>query len=97
VPTTTSGRWAGRLLGLAALLFAGFFGLVGAGQRGGDTFFSNPSLSITMLGAAGAAMVAGAFGLHAVCHRDRSAVVIGAIVVATVVGLWTALEIAFPH
>jgi hypothetical protein len=96
-PATTSRRWAGRLLGLAALLFAGFFVLVAAGQRGGDTFFSNPSLSITILGAAVAAVVAGAFGVDALRHRDRSVVAFGAIGVATVVILWSALEIAFPH
>lgn len=97
MPVTASGRWAGRLLGLAALLFVGFFVLVASGQRGGDTFFSNPSLSITMLGAAGFALIAGGFGMHALGHRDRSFVAFLASAVAMIVLLWTTLEIAFAH
>jgi len=94
---TSAGRRAGRLLGVAALLFVGFVVLVASGQRGGETFFSNPSLSITMLGAAALAVAAGGFGVRAIVHRDRSVVVFVAIAVATVVILWTALELAFPH
>ena len=97
MPETTSGRWAGRLLGLAALLLAAFYGLVALGQRGGDTFFSNPSLSITILGAAGSAVVAGGFGVDALVHRERSFVVFLAIVVAVLVIWWTMMEILFPH
>ena len=94
---TPSGRRAGRLLGSAALLFAGFIVLVASGQRGGETFFSNPALSITMLGAAALAVAAGSFGVRALLHRDRSVMVFAAIAVATVVILWTTLELAFPH
>jgi hypothetical protein len=92
-----SGRWSGRLLGFAALLLVGFFALVAGGQRGGETFFSNPSLSITILGAAGAAVVAGGFGVHALVHHERSFMVFLAIAVAVFVIWWIAMEILFPH
>jgi hypothetical protein len=94
---TTSRRWAGRLLGLAALLLTGFFSLCALGQRGGETFFSNPSLSVTILGAAGSAVAAGGFGVHALVHHERSVVVFVAIAVAAFVIWWSSMEILFPH
>jgi hypothetical protein len=97
MPSTTIGKWAGRLLALSAAFFAFFFGLVATGQRGGDTFFSNPALSITVLAAAGAAVAAGGFGVIALRRRDRSVVVIVSIIAGIVVILWIAAEIAFPH
>ena len=96
-PAMTSGRWAGRLLGLAALLLAAFYGLVGLGQRGGETFFSNPSLSVTVLGAAMSAVAAGGFGVYALVHHERSVVVLVAIAVAVFVIWWTSMEILFSH
>ena len=96
-PATTSRRWVGRLLALAALLLAAFYALVALGQRGGETFFSNPSLSVTILGAAGSAVVAGGFGVHALAQHERSAVVFLAIAVAVFVIWWISMEILFPH
>lgn len=97
MPSTKMGRWAGRFLVLSTALFAVFYALVVAGQRGGDTFFSNPALSVTILAAAGAAVTAGGVGVNALRHHDRSAVVIVSIIVAIVVILWVAAEIALPH
>ena len=97
MPSTIFGKWAGWLLGLFAGLLALFFGLVAAGQRGGETFFSNPVLTIPMLGAAISAIAGGVLGVYAVRQRDRSVVVIVAILVGLFVLLWTAAEIAFPH
>ena len=94
---TLAGRRAGRLLGVAGLLFGAFVVFVASGQRGGETFLSNPSLSITMLGAAAMAVAAGGFGVRALIHHDRSDVVFAAIAVATVVILWATAELAFPH
>jgi len=93
----TSRRWAGRLLTLSALLLFAFYGLVALGQRGGDTFFSNPALSLTMLGVASLAMAAGGFGVYALAHRDRSFVAFMATAVALFVIWFVAMEIAFPH
>jgi hypothetical protein len=97
MPSTTMGKWAARLLALSAGFFIFFFGLVRTGQRGGDTFFSNPALSITILAAAGAAVAAGGVGVIALWRHDRSVMVILSIIAGTVVILWIAAEIAFPH
>ena len=97
MPETESGRWAGRLLIVAVLLIGAFSALVASGQRGGDTFFSNLWLSVTILGGAGAALAAGCLGGVALRHGDRSAVAILAVVVGALVLLYSAAEIAFPH
>lgn len=97
MPVTNSGRWAGRLLATAGICFAIFLGVVAAGEKGGDTFFSNLRLSLPILAAAAAAIAAGGTGLAAVRQHDRSALVIAAVVVGTIVVLWTAAEIALPH
>ena len=94
---TTSQRWAGRLLVLAAALLAAFVGLVALGQRGGETFFSNPALSVTFLGAGAVALAAGGFGVRALVRRERSVVVFLAIAVATFVLWWATVELLFPH
>ena len=97
MPSTIFGKWAGWLLGLFVALLGLFFGLVAAGQRGGETFFSNPALAIPMLGAAISAIAGGVLGVYAIKHRDRSGIVVVAILVGLFVLLWTAAEIAFPH
>jgi len=94
MPSTGQGKWAAGLLGLAVLCFAGFFGLVIAGQRGGDTFFSNPALSVPILTAAVAAGVCGVLARRA---GDRSLIPVAGIAVGTLVLIWTTAEIAFPH
>ena len=58
MPTTRLGSRALRIMLLGLACFAGFFGLVAAGEKGGDAFFDNPWLSSTILGAAGAVVVA---------------------------------------
>jgi hypothetical protein len=97
MPSTIFGKWAGWLLGLFMALLALFFGLVEAGQRGGETIFSNLALAIPGLGAAASAIAGGVLGVYALKHRDRSVVVILAILVGMFVLFWTAAEIAFPH
>ncbi len=93
----TSRRRSGQLLVLAVLFLGAFFGLVALGQRGGETFFSNPSLSVTFLGAVALAIAAGGFGVHAFVQHERSAVVVLSIVVAVFVIWWMSMEILFPH
>ena len=97
MPSTGMGRWAGWLLVLALACFALFFGLVMAGQRGGDTFFSNLALTIPVLVSAVAAIGGGVAGVVARRHNDSSIVVKLAIFVGAVVVMWIAAEIAFPH
>lgn len=97
MPSTHTGKWAGWLLALALACFALFFGLVMAGQRGGDTFFSNLALTVPILISALAAIAGGVVGVMARRHNDRSIIVKLAILVGAVVVLWVAAEIAFPH
>ena len=97
MPSSNLGRWAGRLLAVSIVLFVVFFGLVAGGERGGDTFFSNPALATTILAAGGSAVVAGCVGALAFRHRDRSIVVIVSVISGIVVALWTTAEIVFPH
>lgn len=97
MPSSIFGKWAGWLLGLFVALLALFFGLVEAGQRGGETLFSNLTLAIPMLGAAASAIVGGVFGAYALRQHDRSIVVVAAIVVGLFVLLWMTAEIIFPH
>jgi hypothetical protein len=82
---------------VSIVLFVVFFGLVAGGERGGDTFFSNPALATTILAAGGSAVVAGCVGALALGHRDRSIVVIVSVISGIVVALWTTAEIVFPH
>ncbi len=97
MPSTIFGKWATWLLGLFAALLALFFGLVAAGQRGGETFFSNLLLTIPMLIAAASAITAGGLGIRALFERDRSIPVFLAIIVGGFVLLYVILEFAFPH
>ena len=97
VPSTTAGRWSAALLAGAAVCFAAFFFLVMSGQRGGDTFFSNPWLSGTILVAAGLAIAAGIVGLTAaIRHGERSVLVGIAIVLGLLVVLFVVGEVVFP-
>ena len=97
MPSTNMGKWAGWLLALALACFALFFGFVMAGQRGGDTFFSNLTLTVPILISALAAIAGGVVGVIARRHDDRSILVKSAIFVGAIVVLWIAAEIAFPH
>ena len=97
MPTTKMGSWAAGLLVLALACFVLFFGLVMAGQRGGESFFSNLVLTIPILISALAAFAGGVTGVIARRRKDHSIVVKLAILVGAVVVLWVATEIAFPH
>jgi hypothetical protein len=96
MPTTPTG-WAGRLLLLALVCFAAFVALVAAGQRGGDTFFSNLWLTLPVLAASAAALAAGGCGGVAIARGERSVVAIVAVLIGAVIALWWAAELAFPH
>ena len=97
MPSTTRGRWAGWLLATALAGFLFFATMVAAGQRGGESFFSNLWLTAPMVAATLAAMCGGCVGVSAVTQGDRSPVVMTAITIGTAVALYVAAEIAFPH
>ena len=96
-PSTSAGRWSGWLLlafgGFAAL----FAALVAAGERGGDTFFSNMVLTVPFLGATLAAIASGITGISAWRRNDHSVLVILAMILGVLVALWVGAELAFPH
>jgi len=96
-PATTSGKWAAGLLLLAGLCFTAFFGLVAAGERGGDTFFSNASLSTAILSAAAASIASGFAAVVALRRGDRSVLLPASILVGGFVLFFVIAEIAFPH
>jgi len=98
MPRTRMGRLA---VGgdVVSLVFLGLFiGLVAGGQTGGDTFFSNLWLSISILSAGVAAIAAGIVGLVCILtRRERSLSVIATVILGAIVLAWVVAEIAFPH
>jgi hypothetical protein len=83
----------------AFLVFLGaFIGLVASGQTGGDTFFSNPWLSASILLAGGAAVASGIVGLVCILTRqERSLPVFATVALGAVVLAWAIAEIAISH
>ena len=98
MPSTQLGRVCCGLGAVAVVFSIIFFALVAAGQRGGDTFFSNPWLASTILTAAASATVAAAVGLIAVFRESERAVVVFVIIALGIaVFLFAVLEVVFPH
>lgn len=98
MPRTRLGKWSAGLIVVSLLLFATLALLVSLGQRGGETFFSNPLLGISGLGAAAAAVLASFAGIVAIIkNKERSVFVY----IATAIGLYVLVfvlgEILFPH
>ncbi len=80
-PRTRVGWWAFGLLIACFVSVGSTLTLVGVGRRGGDTFFSNPSLWLTLLVTQGFAIAEVIVGALAVFRRkERSLLVILAIV-----------------
>ena len=97
-PKSTMGKWSTGLIIALLLFFAVFLILVASGQRGGDTFFSNLTLTIPMLlaGVSGvSALVTGIIGI--VKSRERSVLVFLATAIGLFVLVFTLGEILFPH
>ena len=97
-PSTRLGWWS---VGLAVGFFA-FFGLfqalVASGQRGGETFFSNPWLALSILTAAVSAIAAGATAAVAIFwRRERSFFSVVALFLGLFVAVFVLGEIVVPH
>lgn len=98
MPRSRPGNWSLVLVVVAAWLFAAFFALVIAGQKGGDTFFSNPWLAGTMTAAAVCAIGAAGAGLFGIIRaRDRSVSVFITTSLGLLVLAYTIAEVAVPH
>ena len=98
LPISTAGKWSTWLIAAFIVLFIVFLLFVTAGQRGGETFFSNLLLAVPALTAgisAIASLVAGIIGVAR--DRERSMLVYAAMVVGLCVLIFTIGEIAFPH
>ncbi len=98
MPSSRSGRWSLILAVAAVCGLAAFYGLVIGGQRGGDTFFSNPWLAGTMTAAVVCAIAAAGAGLYGIVRaRERSAVVFATTTFGLLVLAYAIAEVAFPH
>ncbi len=97
-PGTRTGKWSAGFLVASIVFLILFYALVASGQRGGETFFSNPWLSLTILPAALAAIVAGVEACVAIFRdRERSLVNYTALLLGLLVTIFAIGEIAFPH
>jgi len=98
MPHTKMGKWSVRLIGAFFVSLFVLYVFIIAGQRGGESFFSNLTLAIPGL-LAGACSVAGfVVGIIAIAkQRERSALVYLAVVIGALVTLFIAAEIIFPH
>ena len=95
---TKFGKWSVSLISAFFVLILVFYGFIIAGQRGGETFFSNLTLAIPMLLAGACAVAAFVVGLNAMIRqRERSVLVYVAVVIGALITLWIAAEILFPH
>ena len=98
MPQTGLGRLSARLLLTAAVGSAVFFSFVASGEKGGDTFFSNPRLATSVLAAAVLAVAAGAVaGVAIVRHRERSPLAFAIAVVGALVAAYAIAEVSIPH
>ena len=97
-PSTFLGNWAVRLIVFSLLFFIVFYSLAASGQRGGDTFFSNLALAITMLIAAISAVSSFFTGIIGIIrNRERAILVYISTVIGFFVLLYGLAEIIFPH
>jgi hypothetical protein len=97
-PITPTGWWSLWLTVGFLLLITVFSVLVWSGQRGGETFFSNPLLAVSILLPAISAIAGGIFALVGIgWKKERSAFVFIALFVGIFVAWFAFMEIAFPH
>ena len=97
-PSSSLGTWSVRLIAVALAFFILFFVLVASGQRGGETFFSNPLLAITILLAGILATGSFFIGIIGIARiRERSVLVFLATTAGLLVLLFGLAEIIFPH
>jgi len=97
-PSTFLGNWSVRLIVFSLLFLIVFYSLVASGQRGGDTFFSNLALAITMLIAAILAVSSFFTGIIGIIrNRERAIFVYISTVIGFFVLLYGLAEIIFPH
>lgn len=98
MPKTSLGKWSVRFILVFFGLLATFYLLVASGQRGGETFFSNPLLSIPILGAGISGAASFFTGIISIFkQKERSILVYLATAIGLSVLLFALGEILFPH
>ncbi len=98
MPKTILGKWSVWLIVLFVIFLSIFYVLVGNGQKGGDTFFSNLWLATPVFIAGLSAITAFITGLLAVIkNQERSFLVYIATILGFLVLLFIFGEFAFPH
>ena len=98
MPKTLLGKWSVLFIILFLLLFVVFQILVLSGQRGGDTFFSNMTLTIPALSMAISGIASFSTGVISIVKdREKSLLVFIATVIGLLVLLFCTGEILFPH
>jgi hypothetical protein len=84
MPKTTIGKWSVGLIGAFFILLMAGSLVASATGGGGETFFDNIPLSLTMLGAVVSGVLAGVVGLVAVIKKRERAVL---VYIAILIGL----------
>ena len=75
-----------------------FWALVSSGQRGGETFFSNPLLSAAILPAGTAGIAAFFTGIVSIIReKERAVSVFIAVVIGLGVLVFVLSEVIYPH
>jgi hypothetical protein len=98
VPKTTLGKWSVALIVPFVVLLISFQLLVASGQRGGDTFFSNLTLTIPILLAGISGVLAFLTGIISIIRsRERSVPVFLATTIGFFVLTFCLAEVLFPH
>ena len=97
-PTTQLGKRSVWLLVAVAVSFAAFRIMVLSGQRGGDTFFSNPFLTIPIFLAAISGIAAFITGLISIIReKERAISVYLAVAVGLIILVVVLAQIISPH
>jgi hypothetical protein len=98
IPGTTLGKWSIGLTGGLVLFFALLWVLAATGQRGGETFFSNPALAIPALLAAVSGIAAFFTGIIGIIKsKERSISAFLAVLIGFFVLVFCLGEILSPH
>lgn len=99
IPKTKLGKWSVVLIALFVLMILLFFAMIHLfGQRGGETFFSNPMLTVPFLIAFGSAAVSCIVGIISfITARERALLVFISVIVGLIVTIYGVMELVFPH
>lgn len=98
LPVTKIGKWSIGLFSVFIICFAVFIGLVAAGYRGDDSFFTYTALMVPALLGFIAAVSGFVTGLISIFKsKERSVMIIVAIVIEFFLIFLVSGEIIYPH